>query len=58
MLRIEYSALAIGMEAGEDYFVEIQRNNGAWETVANFVRRTVNRRGRMITNGPVACVWR
>jgi len=40
MLRIEYSALAIGMEAGEDYFVEIQRDNGAWQTVANLVRGT------------------
>jgi vibriolysin len=40
MLRIEYSALAIGMEAGEDYFVEIQRDIGAWETVANFVHGT------------------
>jgi vibriolysin len=40
MLRIEYSALAIGMEAVEDYFVEIQRDNGAWETVANLVRGT------------------
>jgi vibriolysin len=39
-LRIEYSAFVIGMEAGENYFVEIQRDNGAWETVANLVRGT------------------
>ena len=40
MLRIEYSALAIGMEIGEGYVVEVQRDNGAWETVANLVRGT------------------
>jgi hypothetical protein len=40
VLRIEYSALAIGTEPGEDYFVEIQRDNGAWETVANLVGGT------------------
>jgi hypothetical protein len=39
-LRIEYSAFVIGMEAGEGYFVEIQRDNGAWETMANLVHGT------------------
>ncbi|MBK9033009.1 MAG: M4 family metallopeptidase [Myxococcales bacterium] len=36
-LRIEYSALANSMEAGEDYVVELQRNGGAWTTVADLV---------------------
>ncbi len=39
-LRIEYRAVAIGMEMGEGYIVEIQRDNGAWETVADLVEGT------------------
>ena len=39
-LRIEYHALAIGMEANEGYAVEIQRDHGVWETVASLVRGT------------------
>ncbi|MEZ4398611.1 MAG: M4 family metallopeptidase [Kofleriaceae bacterium] len=39
-LRIEYSAIASSMEAGEDYFVEVQRDGGAWVTVANLASGT------------------
>lgn len=39
-LRIQYSAVAVDMEGRDDYFVEIQRDNDAWETVANLVHRT------------------
>ena len=36
-LRIQYSAFAVSMDAGEDYFVEVQLNNGTYQTVGNFV---------------------
>ncbi len=39
-LRVQYSALADNMEAGEDYFVEVSRNGGAWQTVANLASGT------------------
>ena len=40
MLRIQYSAIANSMEAGEDYFVEVQVNGGAWQTAGNFASGT------------------
>ncbi len=40
MLRIQYSAIANSMESGEDYFVELQVNGGAWQTVGNFASGT------------------
>jgi Zn-dependent metalloprotease len=36
MLRIQYSAIADSMEPGEDYFVEVQVNGGAWQVAGNF----------------------
>ncbi len=36
MLRVQYSAIANSMEAGESYFVEVQVNGGAWQTIASF----------------------
>src|SRR5262249_30429745 len=39
-LRIQYSMIAIGMEAGEDYFVEVSTNGGPYQVVANRVRGT------------------
>jgi bacillolysin len=35
-LRIQYSAIADSMEPGEDYFVELSVNGGAFQTVGDF----------------------
>jgi hypothetical protein len=44
-LRVQYSAIAVSMEAGEDYFVELQVNGGAWTSIGNFAS------GSGFTNG-------
>jgi Zn-dependent metalloprotease len=35
-LRVQYSMVSSGMEAGKSYFVELQVNGGAWATVGSF----------------------
>ena len=45
MLRVQYSMIANGMEAGKDYFVELQVGGGAWQSIGNFVS------GTSFTNG-------
>jgi hypothetical protein len=39
-LRIQYSMIAASMENGEDYWVQVQVNGGAWTTVASFAAGT------------------
>jgi hypothetical protein len=40
MIRIQYSAIASSMEPGENYFVELSVNGGAYQVVGNFASGT------------------